>query len=203
MSASIHELSDFISELLMVERFRDACENGLQVEGKGEVERIALGVSVTQALLDEAVGWQADAVLTHHGLFWQRDKQSIRGLRRQRLKTLLANDIHLLAYHLPLDAHPVLGNNAQLAQVISLTEVSPWLLVDGVPLGVIGSYPQPMSAAELEAQLALVFGARVLLLGERSRVVQRVAICSGRAASSLEVAARAGADLYLTGEADV
>ena len=110
------ELVDYLDGLLMPGKFKDYCPNGLQVEGRGEIRRLVAGVTASQALLDAAVERNADAILVHHGYFWRGEDGRVTGIRRQRLATLLARDINLLAYHLPLDAHPELGNNAQLAQ---------------------------------------------------------------------------------------
>ena len=110
------ELVGYLNGLLVPERFRDYCPNGLQVEGRDRIVRLVAGVTASQALLDAAVTRNADAILVHHGYFWKGEDGRVTGIRRQRLATLLAHDINLLAYHLPLDAHPELGNNAQLAQ---------------------------------------------------------------------------------------
>jgi putative NIF3 family GTP cyclohydrolase 1 type 2 len=110
------ELARYLEELLDVPKFRDYCPNGLQVEGSVEVRRLVAGVTASQALLDAAVEGRADAILVHHGYFWRGEDGRVTGIRRNRLKTLLGHDINLLAYHLPLDAHPELGNNAQLAK---------------------------------------------------------------------------------------
>ena len=101
---------------LRAEQFKDFTVNGLQVEGRDTVKRVMSGVTACQALLDEAVAWQADMVLVHHGYFWKNEPVPITGMKQRRIKTLLANDISLLAYHLPLDAHAEIGNNAQLAK---------------------------------------------------------------------------------------
>ncbi|MFM8500504.1 MAG: Nif3-like dinuclear metal center hexameric protein, partial [Fluviibacter sp.] len=108
-------LTQYLNELLKPEGFKDYCPNGLQVEGRDEIRRLVCGVTANQALLDMAVAEQADAILVHHGWFWRGESGSVTGIKRNRLKTLLANDINLYAYHLPLDAHPELGNNAGLA----------------------------------------------------------------------------------------
>ena len=107
------ELVEYLDRLLEPAKFRDYCPNGLQVEGRAEVRRIVAGVTASQALLDAAEAVQADAVLVHHGYFWRGEDGRITGMRKRRLATLIENDISLLAYHLPLDAHPTLGNNAQ------------------------------------------------------------------------------------------
>jgi len=109
------ELVNYLDGLLEPANFKDYCPNGLQVEGRSEVRRVIAGVTASQALLDAAVAAGADAVLVHHGFFWKGEDGRITGIRRQRLGALIENNINLLAYHLPLDAHPELGNNAQLA----------------------------------------------------------------------------------------
>ena len=117
------ELQTHLDELLDVARFRDYCPNGLQVEGRPEVRQVLCGVTASQALVDLAVAEGADALLVHHGYFWRGEDGRITGIRKRRLAGLLRNDISLLAYHLPLDAHPELGNNAQLA--LKLGELFP------------------------------------------------------------------------------
>ena len=119
------ELNQYIHQLLAVDRFKDYCPNGLQVEGREEIRRLVCGVTANQALLDLAIAEQADAILVHHGWFWKGEDPRVRGTRKARLAALLKHDINLLAYHLPLDAHPVLGNNAQLARVLGLTPAMP------------------------------------------------------------------------------
>ena len=113
----LSELQNHLDELLEITRFRDYCPNGLQVEGRSQVRRVVCGVSASQALLDRAVALEADAVLVHHGYFWRGEDGRVTGIRRKRLATLLGHEMSLLAYHLPLDAHPELGNNAQLARL--------------------------------------------------------------------------------------
>ena len=115
------ELEQLINEKLNSAAISDYAPNGLQVEGKETVQKIVTGVTASQALLDEAVRLGADAVIVHHGYFWKGESPVIRGMKRNRLKTLLANDINLYGWHLPLDAHPELGNNAQLAALLGIT----------------------------------------------------------------------------------
>ncbi|MDP2107495.1 MAG: Nif3-like dinuclear metal center hexameric protein, partial [Rhodocyclaceae bacterium] len=108
-------LGVYLDGLLETQRFKDYCPNGLQVEGRGEVRRIVCGVTASQALIDAALERSADAILVHHGWFWKGEDGRVTGFRKRRMQALLAADINLFAYHLPLDAHPELGNNAQLA----------------------------------------------------------------------------------------
>ena len=109
-------LTQYLNELLKPEGFKDYCPNGLQVEGRSEIGLVVCGVTANQALLDLAVAEGADAILVHHGWFWRGETGVVTGIKRNRLKTLLTNDINLYAYHLPLDAHPAIGNNAGLAR---------------------------------------------------------------------------------------
>src|SRR5690554_5151809 len=139
---------------LAVERFRDYTINGLQVEGRDGVRRVLSGVTASQALLDEAVAWQADMVLVHHGYFWKNEPVAITGMKQKRIKTLLDNDISLLAYHLPLDAHAEMGNNAELARRLG------WKVEGGIDgelgEGLLwsGRLAQPLSVQDLAAQVA-------------------------------------------------
>ena len=153
MTVPLKELADYLDQLLEPGRFDDYCPNGLQVEGRAEVRRIVGGVSACQALLDVAVETDADAVLVHHGYFWKGEDARIRGIKKRRLGTLLAHDISLFAYHLPLDAHPELGNNVRLADLLGIVvdgslEEAPH---GGLVLG--GHLPAPMSGAELAIRL--------------------------------------------------
>src|SRR5690606_17737925 len=118
---STQQLADWLDATLQVQRFKDYCPNGLQVEGKATISHIITGVTATQALLEAAVERKADAILVHHGWFWKNENPVVRGTKRQRLALALAHELNVFAYHLPLDAHPTLGNNAQLAQVLGLT----------------------------------------------------------------------------------
>src|SRR5690554_4949586 len=118
MAISLHELVNYTDTLLEKRHFKDYCPNGLQVEASNKVQRLITGVSATQALIDVAIEKKADAILVHHGWFWKNEDPCIRGPKRARLAAALAHGISLLAYHLPLDAHPTLGNNAQLARIL-------------------------------------------------------------------------------------
>lgn len=187
-------------ELLQPGQFRDYGPNGLQVEGRPEVRKIVSGVTASLALIDAAIDAQADTIFVHHGLFWRGQDGRVTGWMKQRLARLLAHDINLLAYHLPLDAHPVLGNNAQLAQRLGV-------ILDGEAqgrfgeqaLGFLGAH-SPCTAQALASQVQQVVGRAVTLVGEPERTVRRVALCTGGAQSYFEAAIAAGADLFITGE---
>ena len=120
MPVSLNELTTELNNLLKPEQFNDYCPNGLQVEGRKEVMKIVSGVTACRALIKAAVVAKADFILVHHGYFWKGEDQSITGLKKSRIQMLLQNDLSLSAYHLPLDAHKELGNNAQLATILGL-----------------------------------------------------------------------------------
>lgn len=195
------ELRAYLDNLLDSARFRDYCPNGLQVEGRPEVRRIVCGVTACQALLDEAVKCEADALLVHHGWFWKNEDGRLTGFRRRRLGTLLTADINLFAYHLPLDGHPELGNNAQWAAQAG------WRIEGRFGDQEIGFYGMPgettataVGAGALAASLARLLGREPLLVGDPDRRVRRLAWCSGGAQGMFEAALATGADCYVSGE---
>ncbi|GHU12769.1 GTP cyclohydrolase 1 type 2 [Betaproteobacteria bacterium] len=187
-----------LDELLDAAHFKDYCPNGLQVEGRAEVRRILAGVSASQALVDTAVAGAYDAVLVHHGYFWRGEDSRIIGIRKKRLAALLAHDISLIAYHLPLDAHASLGNNAQLAQVMGWCAEGRFGDQDIGWIGTPEVAGQPASA--IAAQLGQRLAREPLLVGDPTRRVERIAWCSGGAQGWFEQAIAAGADLYISGE---
>ena len=191
------ELVGYLDQLLECGRFRDYCPKGLQVEGRPEIRCIVAGVTASQALLDEAVARGADAVLVHHGYFWRGEDGRVTGIRRRRLATLLAADINLLAYHLPLDAHPEFGNNAQLARRAGWLPEGRFGEQD---LGWVGRPAEPCSAGEMAARLRAAVAREPMLIGDAGRRVGRVAWCTGAAQGFFESAIALGADLFVSGE---
>jgi dinuclear metal center YbgI/SA1388 family protein len=191
------ELRGYVDALLEAARFRDYCPNGLQVEGRGEVRRVLCGVTASQALIDEAVRRDVDAVLVHHGWFWRGEDGRITGFRKRRMAALLAADISLYAYHLPLDAHAELGNNAQLGRLLGWEAMGRFAEQD---IGFIGVPPAPTFSGELAARIGKALGREAMLVGDATRAVQRVAWCSGGAQGWFEQAILAGADVYVSGE---
>ncbi|MEK7737527.1 MAG: Nif3-like dinuclear metal center hexameric protein [Pseudomonadota bacterium] len=189
-------LSQYLDECLEAARFHDYCPNGLQVEGRDEVRRLVCGVTASQALLEAAVAQDADAVLVHHGWFWKSEDGRVTGFRKRRMALLLAHDISLLAYHLPLDAHAELGNNAQLALRLG------WR-VEGrfgeQEIGFLGA-TAAATAGELAAALEQGLGRKPLLVGDPDRPLKRIAWCSGGAQAYFEEAIAAGADCFISGE---
>jgi dinuclear metal center YbgI/SA1388 family protein len=194
-----HQLQSALDTLLQPERFKDYCPNGLQVEGCAEVRKIVSGVTASLALIEAAIAVQADTLLVHHGLFWRGYDGRITGWLRQRLALLFAHNINLFAYHLPLDAHAELGNNAQLGLRLGLAVEGRFgdqqLGCLGVPVGRSFDGAQAL-AMHVESTL----GRSVVLVPGRLGPVRRVAWCSGGAQSYFEEAIAAGVDAFITGE---
>ncbi|HHJ15388.1 MAG TPA: Nif3-like dinuclear metal center hexameric protein [Gammaproteobacteria bacterium] len=195
------ELVGYCDRLLEVERFQDYCPNGLQVEGGAEVSRIVSGVTASQALIDAALAQQADLLLVHHGFFWKGEDPCLTGIKQRRMRTLLENGISLLAYHLPLDAHPELGNNARLAQHLGLQEEGRFGDGHGPELACHGRLDEALDAAQLAQRIHQVLGREAQWIAAGSDApLQRVGWCTGAAQSYLEAAARLGLDAFISGE---
>jgi dinuclear metal center YbgI/SA1388 family protein len=193
------ELLQYLQTLLQPERFQDACHNGLQVEGRSRIGHLVSGVTASEALIQAALDVGADAILVHHGLFWKGFDGQVSGWMRKRLALLLAHDINVLAYHLPLDAHPELGNNAQLGLVLGFKAVSHF---GAQALGWMGSPPGQAweSDVALVAHIERTLGRPVTLVSGYAGPVTRVAWCTGGAQSYFEPAIAAGAQVFVTGE---
>lgn len=196
-------LLDRFDQLLEPGRFRDYGPNGLQVEGRSAIGHLVSGVTASLALIEAAVQQGADALFVHHGLFWRGQEGRVTGWMRQRLAVLLAHDINLFAYHLPLDAHPELGNNAQLARRLGLQALAGAAGRFGEnDLGFLG---QPLagtlaSPQDLARQIEGVLGRPVTLVPGRPGPIERVAWCTGGAQGYFESAIAAGAQVFITGE---
>lgn len=193
----LKELSDYIGSELAISRFRDYCPNGIQVEGRSEVQRIATGVTASRAVLEAAATWGADAILVHHGYFWRNEDAVITGVKKRRIAHLLEQDISLLAYHLPLDAHPVWGNNVQLAARLGLVESGRFGEQD---IACLGTLAKSMELTEFTRLVAEKMRFEPLVVGGKSGKVSRIAWCSGGAQGYFEQAIALGADVFLTGE---
>ena len=198
--ASAQQLLQAFDGLLQPERFTDYAPNGLQVEGRGEVRRLASGVTASRALIEAAIAVHADALFVHHGLFWRGHDGRVTGWMKQRLALLLGHDINLFAYHLPLDAHPELGNNAQLGRQLGLQASARFGDQD---LGFLGSRSDGGSfadARELALHLEQRLGHPAVWIEAAPRPIRRVAWCTGGAQGYFEAAIAAGADAFVTGE---
>lgn len=190
------QLESLINQKLDVSSFHDYAPNGLQVEGRKEINRVVTGVTASQALLDAAVEHKADAILVHHGYFWKNEPAVVRGMKRNRLKTLLLNDINLYGYHLPLDAHPELGNNAQLAKMFSIE-----VLGEVMPLVPFGELKTPLSGEALRQRIEVLLDRKVLHSGQGGPAkIRRVAWCSGGGQGFIQQAAEFGVDAFISGE---
>ncbi|OYY62998.1 MAG: Nif3-like dinuclear metal center hexameric protein [Burkholderiales bacterium 28-67-8] len=187
----------YLSALLQSASFKDYGPNGLQIEGRAQVCRLVSGVTASRALIDAAIEAEADAVLVHHGLFWRGHDGCITGWLKQRVQRLLAHDINLLAYHLPLDAHPQFGNNAQLGLRMG---VSADARFGEQSLGFIGTPEAPLTTKNLVERLAQMSGRTPSIIEGDARPLRRIAWCTGGAQSYFEAAIAAGADVFVTGE---
>lgn len=201
MTMTRTHLLSVLDQELAPERFKDYGPNGLQVEGKPAVAHVVSGVTASRALIEAAIAQQADAILVHHGLFWRGQSACVSGWIKHRLALLLRHDINLLAYHLPLDAHPELGNNAQLGLKLGCQPLDEggWGRFGEQDLGFIGRPPIDQAAA-LAAHVQAVLGRPVTLLDTAQRPLRRIAWCSGGAQGYFEAAIAAGVDAFITGE---
>lgn len=195
------ELVAACNQRLSPERFQDYTLNGLQVEGRQQVRRVMSGVTACQALLDEAVDWQADLVLVHHGYFWKNEPVAVTGMKRRRLATLLNHDIGLLAYHLPLDAHPELGNNVLLGKDLGIDVAG--CLDDDSGLGLLwhGELAVPLWPDALAARVSERLEREPLVIqAPGGGEIRRIAWCTGGAQDMIIAAAEAGMDAFISGE---
>lgn len=193
--ASRNELLNKINEWLQPDNFQDYCPNGLQVEGTSEIKTVISGVTASKALIEAAIEASADMILVHHGYFWKGEDQRIQGMKRERLKQLLDNDINLVAYHLPLDDHPEYGNNRQLADVLNIKNPR--------PLGGLvweGELEEAMSPEKFGLHIARQLHRDPLWVGEGPTTIKRVGWCTGAAQGFINTALDAGLDAYVSGE---
>ncbi|MDH5659782.1 MAG: Nif3-like dinuclear metal center hexameric protein [Gammaproteobacteria bacterium] len=195
----LKDLLNYSNNALEIDRFSDYCPNGLQVEGKREVKKIISGVTASQALIDAAIKGKADVLLVHHGYFWKGEDTRITGLKYQRIRSLIESGINLVAYHLPLDAHPLYGNNAKLAEILEL-DIAGSFPSENDAVGMYGTLKTPMTAADFSQKIAAALDREALHIGENSEQIHTIAWCSGAAQNYIEAAAELGVDAYLTGE---
>jgi len=189
-----------INEKLDAARIKDACPNGLQVEGREEVAKVIVSVSASEKLFKEAATRKADMIIVHHGLFWNNASRVVRGSMKRRLNTLLQNDITLAAYHLPLDKHNELGNNIQLAKLLGLENISSFGDYKGVDIGWVGNLTTGISPEEFQKKVTEICNGDVVRYGAGKSTISKVAIVSGGAADCVYEAAIDGVDAFITGE---
>jgi len=183
------KLCQFCDEYLKVDEFNDYCPNGLQVEANAEVENIGCGVTASQALIEAASEQGADTLIVHHGYFWKGEPQPVTGYKGKRISSLIKNNINLLAFHLPLDAHPEVGNNVQLGRIMDW-QVNASFGEHNLVLE--GSLPQAQTLAEVSRQIETKLETRTLAISAGEHAIERIAWCTGAAQGFIEAAARSG-----------
>ncbi len=197
---ALSELVTYTNRLLCVDEFQDYCPNGLQVEGKSEVRKLVSGVTASLALIEAAVATGADALLVHHGYFWTGEDPTVTGMKRKRIAGLLGNGISLLAYHLPLDAHPEFGNNVQLARVLGLEVQGSFGVGDGPELALFGKLKTPLSGSDLASHLSQQLGRMPLHVPGGRDPIHTVGWCTGAAQTYIDAAAALELDAFISGE---
>jgi dinuclear metal center YbgI/SA1388 family protein len=198
---TIKTLETYLHAELNVEGFSDYCPNGMQVSGRKRIKRVMTGVSASQELIKAAISWQADLLLVHHGILWDRDSRVVSGSYKKRLQLLLANNLNLLAFHLPLDAHGVFGNNAQILEKLHLDQAGPFGRYRDGTISFIGTARKTTSMVDFAKKVKKLFGASPLTLSFGPKKISKVAVCSGGAPELIREAKECGADLFITGEA--
>ena len=198
MGTSRQKMQAALNVLLEPQRFQDFAPNGLQVEGREHIDIVVSGVTASQALLNAAIALKADAVLVHHGYFWRSEDPCLVGMKGRRVQTLMQADINLFAYHLPLDCHRELGNNAGLGRALGVPQFGPLIPEEPTLPVFMGELPEVLSQVQVAESLSKELGRQVLSEGDRA--IRRIAWCTGGGQGYIDKAADAGADLFVTGE---
>tara|TARA_Y100001936_G_C16064685_1_gene666439 strand:- start:46 stop:792 length:747 start_codon:yes stop_codon:yes gene_type:complete len=193
----LKQLESYLNTLLNISHFNDYCPNGLQIEGCSEVKKIVSGVTASLDLLNAAITENADAILVHHGYFWRGEDACLVGIKQRRIELLLSNKVSLLAYHLPLDAHPTLGNNAQLGKKLSFIEVGRF---GEQNIAMHGNCEGELTLSELGERIEKVLLRKPLIIGDENKKIQRISWCTGAAQNYFDEAIHLGVDAYITGE---
>ncbi|UTV28501.1 Nif3-like dinuclear metal center hexameric protein [Photobacterium atrarenae] len=194
------KLEAVLNELLSPHLIKDYCPNGLQVEGKSEVKKVITGVTASQALIDRAIEAQTDAILVHHGYFWKGEPSEIRGMKFRRIKALIEHGINLYAYHLPLDVHPQLGNNAKLAELLEIEVLGGLEAGNPQSVSVYGQFEQSLTGEELASRLAIALHREPLHIPGGPTEIKTVGWCTGGGQDFIELAAQQGLDAFISGE---
>lgn len=194
------KLEALLNQKLNPQLIKDYCPNGLQVEGRTEIKKIVTGVTASQALIEQAIERNADALLVHHGYFWKSEPESIRGMKGHRIRALIRNDINLYAYHLPLDIHPELGNNKLLADLLGI-HVDGGLEGHPQSVAMFGHFEQALTADELSQRIEQALQRRPLHVAPSSnRIIKTVGWCTGGGQDYVDLAAQHGLDAFISGE---
>ncbi|MFT5711853.1 MAG: dinuclear metal center YbgI/SA1388 family protein [Glaciecola sp.] len=195
------EFIALIDDLLLPNAINDYCPNGLQVEGADLITKVITGVTASQALIDEAIKRNADCILVHHGYFWKGESQPITGIKMRRIKSLLTHDINLLAYHLPIDIHPTLGNNAQLGHILNMSDVRSHPVLKPSGIVMFGELPVEIDAMGFQKQIAKALDRDVLhVSGISKKPIKRVAWCSGGGQGYIDDCVELSIDAFISGE---
>jgi len=196
----LSELVIYTNELLNIGQYKDYCPNGLQVEGKVNIQTVVSGVTANLALIDAAIEARADAILVHHGYFWKGELPQIIGMQKRRLHRLLINDLSLLAYHLPLDDHVDVGNNAQIGKLLGFKLEGKFGFGNEAQLGCYGRVDKVLSPAQFAQHLSNALGRTALHIAGHANEINTIAWCTGAAQSYLPEAVKLGVDAFITGE---
>ncbi|KGY12418.1 metal-binding protein [Vibrio tubiashii] len=195
------QLEKILNDKLSPQLIKDYAPNGLQVEGVEQIQKVVTGVTASQALIDKAVELNADALLVHHGYFWKGEPEPIRGMKGRRIRTLIKNDINLLGYHLPLDIHPELGNNAELARLLDI-EVEGGLEGHPQSVAMFGRLKSPMTGSEFAQKINQVLSREPLHIAPENadKMIETVGWCTGGGQDFIELAVQHGLDAFISGE---
>ena len=208
-SISAQTLTQFCDDYLSTSAFKDYAPNGLQVDGGRPIQRIVTGVTACEALIDAAIADNADAIMVHHGYFWKGEPATLTGMKGRRVRKLMQHGISMIGYHLPLDAHPISGNNAKLADILGMTITGALYPTESHPVGNIATCT-PQTADDLIATITQALGRAPLHISAEyhagssvqtsGRLIERVGICTGGAQDMIEQAASMGCDAFISGE---
>ncbi|QOL24579.1 Nif3-like dinuclear metal center hexameric protein [Thalassotalea sp. LPB0316] len=194
-------LINYLDELLQASQIKDFCPNGLQVQGSEQINKIVTGVTASQALIDQAIEAQADALLVHHGYFWKNEPAPLTGMKFERIKKLIDNNINLIAYHLPLDIHGELGNNAQLAKLLNIEVTGPLEVGNPFSVAVQGELPEALSGEVFAQRINQALLRKALHISPPSnKTIKTVAWCTGGGQGYIDLAAQQGIDAFISGE---
>ena len=198
--AQLKEIIQWCDETLNTHEFKDYAPNGLQIEGRSDVQKILCAVTASQEAIEAAIAQNADILLVHHGYFWKGEPYPITGMRGKRIKSLIQHDISLVGYHLPLDSHPTLGNNAAIAECLALENLQALDPSERHPIGNIGFLKHAMSATEFRDYLTARLGFNTIHLPAEKNQIQKVGFCTGAAQDFIGKAAEQGCDAFISGE---
>ena len=198
--ATLADIIQWCDSTLKSHEFKDYAPNGLQIEGKTEVNKIVCAVTASQTAIDAAIAQGADLLLVHHGYFWKGEAYPITGMRGKRIKSLIQQDISLVGYHLPLDSHPTLGNNAAIADLLELQNIEALDPTERHPIGNIGYLKSAMSPEAFKAFVSERLGFDAIHLPCDKSTIQKVGFCTGAAQDFISKAAEQGCDAFISGE---